>query len=99
MNADISVVVCAHDERRWDELGAALRSLESQSLLAREVIVVVDHNPSLLERARHELSDVTVVDNAEERGLGGARNAGVKASTSAIVAFLDDDAVATPDWI
>jgi GT2 family glycosyltransferase len=99
MTADISIVVCAHDERRWNELCAALRSLERQSVSPREVLVVVDHNPLLLERARDELRNVVVVDNRDERGLGGARNAGVKASSGAIVAFLDDDAVACRDWV
>ncbi|MCA1563068.1 MAG: glycosyltransferase [Acidobacteria bacterium] len=65
---------------------------------ARDISVVI-HNPTLLERARTELSGVQVVDNVQVRGLGGARNSGVDASSGSIVAFLDDDAVAEPHWL
>ena len=60
---------------------------------------MIDHNPALLNRAAQELRTVTVAENTEERGLGGARNAGVKASVGKVVAFLDDDAIASPDWL
>ncbi len=40
-----------------------------------------------------------VVENEESPGLSGARNTGIGATTSEIVAFLDDDAKARPDWI
>ena len=97
--AEFSVVVCTNDERRWSDLQAALRSLGRQTLPPSEVVVVVDHNPALLARAREELDGGKVVENCEHRGLGGARNTGIKASTAPLVAFLDDDAVATETWL
>ena len=97
--ANFSVVICAHDERRWSEIQAALASIEQQSHPAAETIVVVDHNPALLERARNEIRNATVVENSEARGLGGARNSGIAASTAPLVAFLDDDAVASERWL
>ena len=98
MSSEISVVVCAHDEARWGELGENIKSLRLQTLAPYEVIVVVDHNPDLLRRARSEL-DATVVPNTQIRGLGGARNSGVAAASGSIVAFLDDDAYAVPQWL
>jgi GT2 family glycosyltransferase len=95
----ISVVVCAHDEARWQELEAAVRSLHGQTLRPHEVVVVVDHNDRLMERARGGLRGAVVIENTAARGLGGAWNSGVAASSGSIVAFLDDDAVASPDWL
>jgi cellulose synthase/poly-beta-1,6-N-acetylglucosamine synthase-like glycosyltransferase len=95
---DIAVVVCAHDERRWDSLRLSLDSLQRQSLGPPETVVVIDHNSALLGRAEKELG-VKVVPNTDRRGLGGARNSGIAATTAPVVAFLDDDAVALPDWL
>jgi GT2 family glycosyltransferase len=97
--ADISVVICAYTEARWADLCAAVESVQRQTRLPREVIVVVDHNPSLLERARRPWSGVVVIENGQARGLSGARNSGLAAARGAVVAFLDDDAVAAPDWL
>ena len=63
-------------------------------------MVVVDHNDVLLERARVSFPHgVEVVPNDDVHGLAGARNTGVRWATGDVVAFLDDDAVADPDWL
>ena len=92
-------MICAHDALRWANLGQAVASVVRQSQSPREVVVVVDHNAELSERARRELDLATVVENREARGLGGARNSGVAASRGDVVAFLDDDAVASEHWL
>jgi glucosyl-dolichyl phosphate glucuronosyltransferase len=96
---DVSVVICAYTEKRWDDTLAAVRSVAAQQLAPREIIVVVDHNRDLYERLRAALPDVVVMENREARGLSGGRNTGVAASGGDIVAFLDDDAIAAPDWL
>ena len=96
---DVSVVICAYTENRWAELVAAIDSLRAQTLPPLEIIVVVDHNPALLERATHELDGVIVVANSDTPGLGGARNSGLWKASGSVIAFLDDDAVATPVWL
>jgi len=95
----LSVVICTHDSRRWEDLQAAVGSLSGQTLRPREVIVVVDHNPDLQRRAARTLDGTIVISNREPRGLGGARNSGVAAASGDIVAFLDDDTIATPEWV
>lgn len=96
---EISVVICAYTEARWDDLVAAVESVRSQSVPPLEVIVVVDHSPALLARVREQLDGVSALENREERGLSGARNTGVAEANGAVIAFLDDDAVAARDWL
>lgn len=95
----VSVVVCAFTEERWDDLSRAVSSLHQQTEPAYEIIVVIDHCPALYQRARRELPGVTVVENRFQQGLSGGRNTGVARAQGDVVAFLDDDAAADPDWI
>lgn len=94
-----SVVICAYTEKRWRELVTAIESLRHQTLQPQEIIVVVDHNPALLERVRAELPEVVSVENQELHGLSGARNSGLAVANGEVIAFLDDDAVAAPNWL
>lgn len=96
--APVSVVICAYTDRRWALLGRAVDSVAAQSVKPLEVILVIDHNPTLAIRARSELR-ATVIENQGLEGLSDARNTGVAAASGEIVAFLDDDARADSDWI
>ncbi|MCA1607692.1 MAG: glycosyltransferase, partial [Acidobacteria bacterium] len=95
----ISVVICAYTEDRWDDILAAVGSVLSQDVGPHEIIVVVDHNPSLYARLESDLPDVIVIKNGQARGLSGARNTGVAVAGGDVVAFLDDDAMAAPGWL
>jgi glucosyl-dolichyl phosphate glucuronosyltransferase len=94
-----TVVICVYTEKRWDDIVAAVGSVAAQDVRAAEVLVVVDHNPALLERARAEFGDVRVLANAHRQGLSGARNTAVAAASGDVVVFLDDDAAARPGWL
>lgn len=96
---DISVVICTFTDERWDGLVAAVESVRSQSGPPAEIVVVVDHDDALLKRCRDRWAELAVLENPEAPGLANARNAGVAASRGAIVAFLDDDATAKPNWL
>jgi GT2 family glycosyltransferase len=95
----VTVVICAYSTDRWPELVAAVRSCVEQTLLPDQVVVVIDHNDELLRRAQVEFEGAIVVANRQTRGLSGARNTGVALATSDTVAFMDDDAVADPEWL
>jgi GT2 family glycosyltransferase len=95
----VSVIICAHTEQRWADTLAAVDSVRRQSYAAKEMIVVVDHNPHLYERLKSTLLDATVTENREEQGLSGGKNTGIAIATGEVVAFLDDDAVAETDWL
>ena len=95
----LTVVICAYTLERWDDIRAAVASLRTQTRPADQVVLVADHNDELLARAREAFPDVLCLANEETRGLSGARNTGVRAATGDVVAFLDDDAAAEPDWV
>ena len=92
------MVIAAFSSERWDYLREAVASVAAQTRPALETIVVIDHNPDLLARARRELAAV-VIPNAGARGASGARNTGVAHSRGEVVAFLDDDTAATGTWL
>jgi glucosyl-dolichyl phosphate glucuronosyltransferase len=99
---EISVVVCAYTEKRCDDLVVAITSLQQQTLVPHEVILVIDHNRALLEWAQEKFAEfglVHMIENLETRGLSGARNSGIAACTGAIIAFMDEDAEASPTWL
>jgi GT2 family glycosyltransferase len=94
-----SVVICAYTERRWEDIVGAVASIRAQTRPPVRTILVVDHNPSLLARARAAFPELVVVPNSGRRGLSGGRNTGVSHAIGDVVAFLDDDARARPDWL
>ena len=102
-----SVVICAYTEERWEMLVDAVVSSLTQSHRPAQVILVIDHNPSLYERCLASLegwqrlgtSEVLIFENRLRKGLGGARTTGTEACDGQAVIFLDDDAVASPNWL
>lgn len=99
---EITVCICTHD--RPDYLHACLDGLARQTVGSdRFEIVVVDSfgNPEAAARVA-ALTDT--MPNArlvrvDRPALSLARNAGARAARGAYIAYIDDDAVAAPDWI
>ncbi len=89
----IAVVVPSYNGERF--LPATLASVAAQTLPASEVIVVDDgsHDGSV---AIAERAGVRVLQQ-QNAGPGAARNRGVAASRSELIAFLDADDVFAPD--
>ena len=95
----LSVILCAYTEERWNDLVEAVASIKNQYQPPGEIILVIDHNPALLEQARMKIPGVIVIENAGPKGLSGARNSGIIAAKGQIIAFMDEDALAAPDWL
>jgi glycosyltransferase involved in cell wall biosynthesis len=53
----------------------------------------------LEDRVLEDQTAVRVLENRFERGLSGARNSGLQVAHGDVIAFLDDDAMAAPDWL
>src|ERR1700737_382046 len=99
MVSEISVIICAYTEKRWNDLVVAVESIQHQTLPVREIVVVIDHNQRLLEQVHKDLPDVIAIENTAGCGLSGARNSGIAAASGKILAFLDDDAMAASNWL
>src|SRR6185295_15159994 len=61
----VSVVICAYTERRWADLQRAVDSLYAQHTRPDQIVVVIDYNHELFDRARREFPDADVVENVE----------------------------------
>lgn len=94
-----TVVICTYTTDRWANLLDVIESVRWQTVAPQEILVVIDHNVELYERLVEVVDDVTVVENTGPRGLSGARNTAVGLAETDILAFLDDDAEASPDWL
>jgi glycosyltransferase involved in cell wall biosynthesis len=95
----ISAIICTHNREHY--LGTAIDSLLSQELDSFEVIVV-DNGSS--DRTREVVE--SRLGNARLRyiyeptiGLSVARNTGANAAQGEILAYLDDDAIASLHWL
>jgi GT2 family glycosyltransferase len=99
----MAVVICAYTLERWADLREAVASATAQVPAPDELLLVVDHNAALLDRAAAELvaefPGLEVVPNRRKQGLSGARNTAVEHVRSEVVVFLDDDARAEPGWL
>ena len=95
----ISIVIPTHSQERWASLVRTVACARSQLYPAAEIAVVVDHNPALYRRARRDLSGVTVLENLYAQGVSGNRNTGAFHTHTALIAFMDDDVIAEPDWL
>lgn len=102
MSPEISAIVCTYDRPAY--LERALESLAAQTLSpdAYEVLVV-DNTPAgsaaAVAAAFRERVPHLVYVQEPEPGLGHARNAGLRRARGRYVAYLDDDAVASPPWL
>ncbi|MBN1566020.1 MAG: glycosyltransferase family 2 protein [Anaerolineae bacterium] len=95
----VSVIIRAYTEERWDDLVQSVASVQQQNVPVTEIVLVIDNNPTLLARATAQFPGVNVVANRYEPGSSNAWNMGIESAQSEIVAFIDDDAIAEPDWI
>jgi GT2 family glycosyltransferase len=95
-----AVVVCAHTKERLTLTMHCVESVMAGTLRPDEMYVVVDNNPELQADLTAKLSDqeVTVVAN-DGNGAADARTTALRRLLSDIVAFIDDDAWAEPDWL
>jgi glycosyltransferase involved in cell wall biosynthesis len=99
-NTQISAIICTHNRDTY--LGAAIDSLLVQNFADGFEVVVVDNGSrdrtySVVEKRANNPRLKYVFEPVI--GLSVARNTGAQAANGDILAYLDDDAVASPNWL
>lgn len=90
---DLAVVVCA--KNRAELLERVLRQI-SREVPFRELIVIYASSEDRTKEVAEKYTKKVFWD--EDRGLGAARNLGIRKSSSELVAMIDTDVVLTKDW-
>ena len=99
----LSVIATCRSMERANDVFDLLDSLAAQRYRPLETIFVAEASRELYDCVAayvsgRELSGARVLFNDGEPGLSAARNLGIEAATGEVIAFLDDDTVAFPDW-
>jgi glycosyltransferase involved in cell wall biosynthesis len=96
----ISVVICTRN--RPDTIERAIVSVAEQAYPTFEVLIVDqssdDTTLCVVSRLKALYPQVRYL-RLLEPGLSGAYNAGIQASLNEVLAFTDDDCVASPEWL
>jgi succinoglycan biosynthesis protein ExoO len=91
----VSVIIPARNAARW--IRNAISSVASQTLAAREVIVIddasTDDTCTVVHQMQVTVPDLILVRNQQDLGVGASRNIGIRRATGDWIAFLDAD-----DW-
>lgn len=105
MPDDLKVSVIIPTYGRPESLPNCLSSLEQQTIIPHEVIVVVDGGitPEVQEVIdtfkQHSKLSLIQINNSERKGAQVSRSIGLGAVTGDIVTYLDDDITMEPDWL
>jgi len=98
----VSVVLCTHTLDRYDAFVEAAESVLAQTHDDTELVLVSDGSAAVSERLERDFGgreDVLTHCNEANVGLLESRNRGTEVATGDVVAFMDDDAVADPEWV
>ena len=99
----LSVIATSYTLDRLGDVFDLMESLKAQSYAPLEVLFVAEGSRELCARvaahiAERGIANGRVLFNGGEPGLSAARNVGIQAARGEILAFLDDDTIAFPDW-
>src|SRR5436190_17482579 len=93
----VSIIIPAYNVAPF--ISEALNSVTAQSLTDYEVIVINDGSTDELEQVLESFRTMITYVRQENRGLSGARNAGLRLARGQYVALLDADDIWMPDYL
>jgi glycosyltransferase involved in cell wall biosynthesis/GT2 family glycosyltransferase len=96
-NPVVSIVVNTYN--RAEQLERCIESLEGQTYRNFEVVVVNGPSTDNTITAMERFGETIKLLQTESRVLSLSRNCGIQAASGELIAFIDDDAIAHPDWL
>jgi len=101
VNNSISVIIPSYSIERFNDI----KDLVYSALIQKdpvELVFVVERNKQLADRLQVFLKDVgcnyKIIFSNSRLGLANARNVGIENSSGQYIAFVDDDAILSPNW-
>ena len=93
----ITVYVPAYNVAQF--LGPCLEGLLAQTLPPNEILVIDDGSRDATAEIASKYAAVTLIQHGTNKGLAAARNTAMRAARNELVASIDADCVANPNWL
>ena len=93
----VSIYIPAYNAEKT--IKHSLESIKNQTYQFDEIIVINDNSTDFTMNVVKEFSDVNIINNSSNKGLGYNRNLGMKSSSHQIVASIDADVVLEKNWL
>ena len=98
MKKNISFYVPAYNAERT--IKDSITSIQNQSILPDEIILIDDCSiDKTVKIVKSEFSNVKIIVNRQNMGLGYSRNLGIKESKNDIIAAIDADVILDKYWL
>ena len=101
-NPRLSIVITSYTTERLVDIYDVLDSLKVQTYRDMEILFIAEKSQNLYEQveayAESKAMPIRTIFHEGPLGISGARNLGIQESTGRIIAFIDDDALAFPEW-
>jgi glycosyltransferase involved in cell wall biosynthesis len=99
MNGRPAVSVIIPSYRSASTIGRCLQALSVQDVAPREIILVDSSDDETPDLVRRDHPTVTLIHLDGRTDPAAARNIGARGSAGDVLAFIDADCVAGPDWL
>ncbi len=99
-NKTVTVVICVYNRQGF--IKRCLESVLAQTYQNTSVIVIDDGSSDKTTAVLEDFSEnkkISIYHNSQNLGLMVSRNRGASMTDSEIIAYLDSDCVAEPDWL
>ena len=97
MSEKISIYIPVFNAEKTIE--QSIHSIKEQSINVNEIIIIDDNSNDNTKEIIKKFSDIKIITNKSNMGLGYSRNLGMKESKNDIVGAIDADVVLDKYWL